>query len=450
MGLIEYLEDGMQLFKRNVRLFGDFGETNISKDIGYRYEKKFDNKEKIFSNVILPSDYCKSCDQEELIKAAVFIHLHYVESVDYFLNYVNNIPDEIDIYISYTLEEVGDKLRIFKSGLVNKKIFLKKKENRGRDISSLLVAFRENILDYKYICFIHDKKEKKVEDKRFVDEWIYSIWENMISSYDYVKNIVMYFEQNDKVGLLVPPIYLGRYSKIPLFNLWGADYENVVNLAKDLKLECNIDYENQPIAIGTCFWAKSKALKKLFTYKWEYENFRKEPLPNDGTLSHAIERILPYVSRDAGFETCYVMTGSYASKYIEDNLNVLYSSKKIMENELGIHSSKDIYDRNSMLEKLHQFVKGKKRIFIFGAGKIGKAAMKLLLGIDCVPESFIVTKKEGNDDSILGIPVMEFDVSLINDEDGIIIATSNKFVQEIIELLIECGIEKRQIFKWMM
>ena len=34
------------------------------------------------------------------------------------------------------------------------------KRNRGRDVSALLVASRTEILQYKYVCFIHDKQEK--------------------------------------------------------------------------------------------------------------------------------------------------------------------------------------------------------------------------------------------------------------------------------------------------
>lgn len=31
-------------------------------------------------------------------------------------------------------------------------------ENRGRDVSALLVGTKDFIMDYDYVCFVHDKK----------------------------------------------------------------------------------------------------------------------------------------------------------------------------------------------------------------------------------------------------------------------------------------------------
>ncbi len=37
-----------------------------------------------------------------------------------------------------------------------------------------------------------------------------------------------------------------------------------------------------------------------------------EPLPQDGTISHAIERIYPFVAQSAGYPPAVVMSKSYA------------------------------------------------------------------------------------------------------------------------------------------
>ena len=57
------------------------------------------------------------------------------------------------------------------------------------------------------------------------------------------------------------------------------------------------------MAVGTVYWSRVDALRKLFEYEWKYEDFDMEPLAEDGTLSHAIERILEFVARDAGYES---------------------------------------------------------------------------------------------------------------------------------------------------
>ena len=53
--------------------------------------------------------------------------------------------------------------------------------------------------------------------------------------------------------------------------------------------------------IGTMFWARSAALKPLFDLKLARDDYPPEPIPYDGTILHAIERLLPFVAQHAGY-----------------------------------------------------------------------------------------------------------------------------------------------------
>ena len=64
------------------------------------------------------------------------------------------------------------------------------------------------------------------------------------------------------------------------------------------------------------FWIRRKAIAPLFRHKWQYEDFPPEPLPKDGTLSHAIERIYPAIAQEAGYLTGWIMPEDYAQNYI--------------------------------------------------------------------------------------------------------------------------------------
>ena len=76
---------------------------------------------------------------------------------------------------------------------------------------------------------------------------------------------------------------------------------------------------------GSCFWFRTDALRKLFKYDWKYEDFPEEPLPIDGTISHAIERCYAYVAQDAGYYSAIVMCDEYAK--IEYTTLMHYASK---------------------------------------------------------------------------------------------------------------------------
>ena len=52
---------------------------------------------------------------------------------------------------------------------------------------------------------------------------------------------------------------------------------------------------------GTMFWARPEALKLLFDLGLDGNDYPDEPVPLDGTILHAIERLLPFVARQAGY-----------------------------------------------------------------------------------------------------------------------------------------------------
>jgi lipopolysaccharide biosynthesis protein len=50
------------------------------------------------------------------------------------------------------------------------------------------------------------------------------------------------------------------------------------------------------------FFIRSKVLSSLRKLKLKYKDFPREPIENDGTILHAIERILPFATEQAGFK----------------------------------------------------------------------------------------------------------------------------------------------------
>lgn len=82
-----------------------------------------------------------------------------------YLRYIENIPDDIFILITVSEEKTKRYINSFwKNKTLKYKVILK--PNRGRDISSLLIAARKEILNYKYVCFLHDKKEKILKKRK--------------------------------------------------------------------------------------------------------------------------------------------------------------------------------------------------------------------------------------------------------------------------------------------
>lgn len=305
-------------------------------------------------------------------KIGVFIHLYYEDTIAYYADYIKNIPSGIDIYISYSNDSTKMQIQreLEKRGIVNYHLVFK--NNRGRDISALLVAFREIILDYEYICFVHDKKAKSQLAQTMTQEWIYSLWENMLSSESYIRRIISVFETKGDVGLLTPPYLASHRSGMAIINMWSDNYNNACKLTEKLQLNCSLDANESPMAQGTCFWTRTQALKKLFDIAWKYEDFPDEPMPSDGTINHAIERMFSFIAQDAGYKSGWLMTESYAGDYIKYLMQNLSAGAQILKDECGLSDIESFYYWKEDVMHLTAFTKKHNRFFVYGTGKISR------------------------------------------------------------------------------
>lgn len=388
-------------------------------------------------NFILPSDV--RLDKNTKIpmhEISIIIYLYYMDTVDYYFEYIKRIPKEVDVYISFSSDSMREQIQnyINENQLHNCQFVMK--ENRGRDISALLVACRKIALQYKYICFVHDKKGKNDNEiyNKEIKIWIEDMWMNTVLSADYIYNIINLLDKNKSLGLLVPPEMVGYKLMFVYHDTWGENFENTVKLAKELKLNCNLQKEFPPITLGTVFWARTRALDKLLEKEWRYEDFVDEPLPDDGTISHAIERILSYVAQDAGFDTGYVIADKFAESYIIQLKDVLRNTYKEL-NAWDITFLSQLQNYIKLQNRVLEFMKNYNTVYFYGAGMVGRIVYWLVLNKNKAPDGFLVSKKKENEDTYFGLPVYDIREAEISDTTGIVITVSENHVREVIQQL---------------
>lgn len=373
------------------------------------------------------------------IKAVVLVCLYYEEQVVEYQEYLKKIPGFIDIYIISAKDEI---LMQFKEN----RFRTIKKENRGRDISALLVVARSIIFQYEYVCFIHDKKEKSMENKSYTDFWKKNLWDNMLGSRTYIYNLLELFESEEKLGMLAPLPPHKEDKGIWLQGAWGNDYENTKQLAEELDLDVPILKEQPPFAFSTVFWARTKTLKKLYAKQWDYSDFPDEPMKNDGEINHAIERILQYVVEDVGYETKIAISSSFAALFFQqmhDELQYLWENLE-QSFRIRTYSALELY--TDRLEKLKRFVKGHNKFFLYGAGERGKDCLAMCKVLDIMPQKVLVTNLRDNQKNIDGVPVFSIEDFMLDNEDGIIITVGKAYQAEIIQELEKRGMKEYMIF----
>lgn len=237
-------------------------------------------------------------------KSAVFVYLFYEDLFEESLNYILYVPDYLDIYISTDTECKIDKIKLYLQKLcTNKNLFFFVHNQKGRDLSALLVLYKPYIANYDFFCFVHDKKSKQMLYPTVGSNFNNQMWDCLLKNTNYIQNVIELLNKNLHIGLLVPPMVShGMYFNV-VIDAWTICYEKTIELSKILGLRTVISKEYNPPSLGSVFWCKTNALSKLFSYKWTYDDFPDEPMPIDGSISHCLERILPYVASDLGYYT---------------------------------------------------------------------------------------------------------------------------------------------------
>ena len=276
-------------------------------------------------------------------KVLIIAHLYYDDIWKYAFNYLRNVPSHIDILIT---TDSTDKKEFFEKNIADNlenNVNVIKIEPRGRDMAALLVGARDIVKDYDYFCFMHDKKSQGKEYITVGATFRDVLWENNLASPSYITEIIKEFDNNPSLGLIVPPkIYHGTYFNDYISDFWSANLNEAKDVLDQMGIISNISREFPPLSIGNCFWAKYDALEHLFDLYWDYEDFPGEPMPGNGTVSHALERIYGYVAASKGYYTKFIMTDEYAKSEL---FNYSYMFENIINNVKPATSEYFVYSQ---------------------------------------------------------------------------------------------------------
>ena len=137
-------------------------------------------------------------------------------------------------------------------------------------------------------------------------------------------------------------------------------------MAEKLGLKVDIAEDKWPLALGMAFWCRRDALAPLFDYPWTYDDFPPEPVPEDSTLLHALERIFPFVAQHQGYLSGWVMTDEYASLEI-NNMHyrvdqLLHGGSNMPVVQIGLKGALVNYIKKHLPKPLWGFAKKAKQL----------------------------------------------------------------------------------------
>lgn len=221
---------------------------------------------------------------------AVHLHLYYLDLADFFIGYFKNLPGTFDIFITIIDSEVSEKVADMFSECGARKTHVVVVENIGRDMGPLLFRLKEKLISggYEVIGHFHSKKSLDLETGGG-DKWLSYLMENLIGNADVATSVLSIFN-DPKTGIIFP------------------EDSNVVDIGENLPFITDLcemmnlpHVEQTPLfPVGNMFWARLDAIKELFELD-SMKILQKEPLPYDGSYMHAIERIIPHLVSQSGY-----------------------------------------------------------------------------------------------------------------------------------------------------
>ena len=222
---------------------------------------------------------------------ALHIHVFYPELLDPILERLGQNATQPDLFISFSNSEIeADISRVLREH--KQDASLHRVPNRGRDIGPLLSELGCH-LDRSYTMHghLHTKKSVLI-DGGVAAHWREFLLTNLLGTEEapMADAILSAMHNNPELGLVFPddPGCIG----------WTANRSHADALATRLQLGPLPEAINFPV--GTMFWARQGALSGLYDLGLSWEDYPDEPLGYDGTMLHAIERLLPQICLDSG------------------------------------------------------------------------------------------------------------------------------------------------------
>ncbi len=235
------------------------------------------------------------CENQELAQPvkksefAVILHAYYLDLLKDLRTRLDKLPDPFDLYITTPKLDNSEINTIF-TYFPNANIL--QVPNRGRDIAPFLEICRMIInLDYDYVLKLHTKKSVHRNDG---GEWRDDILEKLVNP-DTYRSIKSVFKSKNKVGMVGPEGHV-----LDRNFYWGSNKEQTLKIAKAMGYLQSENSEFNFIA-GSMFWMSGKLIETFSRIPMGINDFEPEPIPPDGMLAHAMERLAGLLTFEEGY-----------------------------------------------------------------------------------------------------------------------------------------------------
>ncbi len=226
-------------------------------------------------------------------KTALHIHIHYPELAREIIHGILYNKIRPELYITYNKKEMVQKITMEFEAAGLKIRELIETPNKGRDIGPLITCLGKHFeSNYDIYGHIHTKKSELI-GKSNSNRWRRFLIANLLGTRKAAMADIIVEElyKIERLGVVFPedPTCIG----------WCNNKKIAMLIGK--KIGINSLPDNFEFPVGNMFWAKSGALTELYDTGYQWEDYPSEPIGYDGTMLHAIERLIPMIAERAGY-----------------------------------------------------------------------------------------------------------------------------------------------------
>lgn len=217
------------------------------------------------------------------------------------------------------------------------------------DKTGILIADIAKIIpveEYQYLCIINNINKNTNRWKIAAESQLAWCWDSLAESENYIYNVLDYFEQNPRIGVLCPLSCVLQKSGGRGGENWDGGFQAISQYAPTLELTIPISAKFPPAApFEHMFWCRTESLKEFWNTDWSEAEIRQNEWALEeteekrlriakGNLMKFMDKLLPLYAQQSGYMTAYITSETLAMIEINKYKNLGNLSRQQHQREL--------------------------------------------------------------------------------------------------------------------
>ena len=223
------------------------------------------------------------------MRVCVHAHCFYPELLGEMLPGLENLPKDAHIVVTVVSEADFHFAKCYvREAKITQTIDVRLVRNRGRDLIPFLLDCKDVWERFDLVLHIHSKASPHTD---WGNDWRRYLFDQLLGSKAVVSAALRQFEQDAKLGMLYPT----NYSTVKRATAFEMNMATIASLLSRITDDMTLLNSND-FAAGSMAWFRTKAILPL-AESIKDDEIGEEDGSIDGTIAHALERLLAMVVR---------------------------------------------------------------------------------------------------------------------------------------------------------